>query len=95
MNIKEFQEKMREIYFEKDYKRGINETFKLLVEEVNELGEGIFKKDIENIKSEVADVLAWLASLCNLLNIDLEKAALEKYNDKCPKCSSKPCSCKE
>jgi len=51
---------MREIYFEKDYKRGINETFKLLVKEVNELSEGILKKDIENIKSEVADVLAWL-----------------------------------
>lgn len=95
MNIKEFQEKMREIYFEKDYKRGINETFKLLVKEVNELGEGIFKKDVENIRSEAADVLAWLASLCNLLDIDLEEAALSKYNDKCPKCSSKPCSCKE
>ncbi|MEM2083798.1 MAG: MazG nucleotide pyrophosphohydrolase domain-containing protein [Nitrososphaerota archaeon] len=95
MNIKEFQEKMREIYFEKDYKRGINETFKLLVKEVNELGEGIFKKDVENIKSEVADVLAWLASLCNLLNIDLEEVALEKYNDKCPKCGLKPCLCKK
>jgi NTP pyrophosphatase (non-canonical NTP hydrolase) len=95
LNIKEFQEKMREIYFEKDYKRGINETFKLLVKEVNELSEGILKKDIENIKSEVADVLAWLASLCNLLNIDLEEAALFKYNDKCPKCGFKPCLCEE
>jgi len=95
LNIKEFQEKMREIYFEKDYKRGINETFKLLVKEVNELGEGIFKKDVENIRSEVADVLAWLVSLCNLLDIDLEEAALSKYNDKCPKCGLKPCLCKE
>jgi NTP pyrophosphatase (non-canonical NTP hydrolase) len=86
---------MREIYFEKDYKRGINETFKLLVKEVNELGEGILKKDIENIKSEAADVLAWLASLCNLLNINLEEAALFKYDDKCPKCCKKPCLCKE
>jgi len=95
LNIKEFQEKMREIYFKKDYKRGVNETFKLLVEEINELGEGILKKDIENIKSEAADVLAWLASLCNLLNIDLEEATLSKYNDRCPKCYSKPCICKE
>ncbi len=95
MNIKEFQEKMKEIYFEKDYKRGIDKTFNLLIEEVNELNEGIIKKDIENIKSEVADVFAWLSSLCNLLNIYLEQATLSKYNDKCPKCNSKPCSCKE
>jgi NTP pyrophosphatase (non-canonical NTP hydrolase) len=38
--------------------------------------------------------LAWLASLANVVDIDLEKAALSKYPNKCPKCGLSPCSCK-
>ena len=40
------------------------------------------------MKDEFADVIAWLASLANLLEIDIEKAALKKYNNRCPKCES-------
>ena len=47
----------------------------------------------EAAKKEFADVLAWLASLANSAGIDLETAALEKYNHKCPKCGYSPCRC--
>jgi hypothetical protein len=42
---------------------------------------------------EFADVIAWLASLANITGIDLETAAITKYNYKCPKCGSSPCQC--
>jgi len=42
---------------------------------------------------EFADVLAWLASLANVVGIDLEKAAMTKYDGKCPKCQKSPCQC--
>jgi len=45
------------------------------------------------LQDEFADVLAWLASLANVVNVDLEAAALGKYRGKCPKCSQAPCNC--
>jgi len=44
-------------------------------------------------EKEFADVIAWLASLANIMGIDLEKASINKYNYKCPKCQKSPCQC--
>jgi NTP pyrophosphatase (non-canonical NTP hydrolase) len=63
------------------------------VEEVEELREALKGDDIKAIENEFADVFAWLASLANIVNIDLEKAALQKYDNKCPKCGLSPCDC--
>ena len=62
-------------------------------DEVEELREALKENDTKAIENEFADVLAWLASLANILNIDLEKAALSKYANKCPKCGLSPCDC--
>jgi NTP pyrophosphatase (non-canonical NTP hydrolase) len=48
---------------------------------------------MEAVQKELADVLAWLASLANTIGVDLETAALEKYKHKCPKCGHCPCRC--
>jgi NTP pyrophosphatase (non-canonical NTP hydrolase) len=93
MQISEFQEMMRRLYFHRDSERGVKGTFHWLVEEVEELREALDEGDKEASKKEFADVIAWLASLANITGIDLEKAALEKYNDKCPKCQHSPCQC--
>ena len=45
------------------------------------------------ISEEIADIIAWTNSLANLLDIDIEKALLEKYPKKCIKCNSSPCQC--
>jgi len=94
MQIHEFQEMMRQLYFKRDVERGVNGTYNWLVDEVEELGEEIRKgTDQEATKKEFADVIAWLASLANIMEIDLEKATLNKYNHKCPKCLQSPCQC--
>lgn len=93
MRISDFQKMMKEIYYRRDKERGVEKTFMWLVEEVGELGRAILKGENDQIEEEVADVLAWLASLCNLLGVDLEKAALKKYTGYCPYCKSKPCTC--
>ena len=61
--------------------------------QVEELEEALREKDEDALEDEFADVLAWLASLANVVNIDLEKAAVRKYNNKCPKCQEIPCTC--
>jgi NTP pyrophosphatase (non-canonical NTP hydrolase) len=93
MEIHEFQEMMKRLYFKRDSERGVNGTFNWLVDEVAELGEEIKRTDRLATEKEFADVIAWLASLANIMGIDLEKAALAKYPGKCPKCQRSPCAC--
>jgi NTP pyrophosphatase (non-canonical NTP hydrolase) len=93
MHIHEFQEMMKHLYFHRDSERGIKGTYEWLVDEVKEIGEAIEGNDKEATEKELADVIAWLASLANLMNIDLEKSALDKYPHKCPKCQQAPCQC--
>jgi len=84
---------MHRLYFHRDSKRGTVGTYNWLVDEVKELGEALESNDKKALEDEFADVIAWLASLANISNIDLEKAALNKYDDKCPKCRHSPCQC--
>lgn len=93
MHICEFQEMMRCLYLHRDSKRGIDGTYDWLVNEVKELGEALNANDKGATEKEFADVIAWLASLANVANVDLEKATLSKYNHKCPKCGHSPCEC--
>ncbi|MDH7477138.1 MAG: MazG nucleotide pyrophosphohydrolase domain-containing protein [Candidatus Bathyarchaeota archaeon] len=93
MHIHEFQKMMHRLYFHKDSKRGANGTYNWLVEEVKELGEALKTRDKKALEDEFADVIAWLASLANVVNVDLEKAAFNKYENVCPKCKSSPCRC--
>jgi NTP pyrophosphatase (non-canonical NTP hydrolase) len=93
MQISEFQEMMRRLYFHRDSKRGAEGTYNWLKDEVEELGEALQGDDGEALENEFADVIAWLASLANIVNVDLERAAINKYDGKCPKCHHSPCQC--
>jgi len=93
LQISEFQEMMKRLYFERDSARGAEGTFNWLVDEVQELGVELKGNNQEATEKEFADVIAWLASLANIKGINLEKAALSKYPNKCPKCDSSPCQC--
>jgi NTP pyrophosphatase (non-canonical NTP hydrolase) len=84
---------MKRLYFQKDTERGVDDTLKWLGDELEELKLALNGTDKEAIEKEFADVIAWLASLANITGVDLEKAALNKYNNKCPKCNQSPCQC--
>jgi NTP pyrophosphatase (non-canonical NTP hydrolase) len=93
MHICEFQGMMQRLYFHRDSKRGTEGTYDWLVDEVEELGEALHVGDKVALENEFADVIAWLASLANVVGVDLERTALVKYNDRCPKCGHSPCQC--
>lgn len=84
---------MYRLYFHKDSKRGVEGTYNWLFDELKELGEALKSNDKKALEDEFADVIAWLVSLANISNIDLEKAALNKYDGRCPKCKHSPCQC--
>ncbi len=94
MDIREFQKKIKDIYFEKDGARGVDGTFMWFVEEVGELSRAIRRGGKEQLEEEFSDVMAWLVSLSNICGIDMEEAA-GKYATGCPKCSKTPCTCHE
>jgi NTP pyrophosphatase (non-canonical NTP hydrolase) len=93
MELRNFQELMKELYFHRDQQRGVEKTFMWVTEELGELGRAIRKQDEPGMKEEIADILAWLFSLGNVLDIDVEEATLSKYNGVCPRCGKIPCEC--
>ena len=106
MQIAEFQLLMKELYFKNDSKRGIHSSFLWFIEEVGELSESIRKymaisepdkKEVYKIEvgKEMADIIAWLASLANLLDINLEDETKQKYPNICLKCNNNPCLCEK
>lgn len=95
MNIRKFQTLIKDLYFEQDQKRGLKNSFIWLVEEIGELASVLKKKEInlDEASEELSDIFAWITSIANLLNIDLENALIKKYPNLCIKCKSNPCVC--
>jgi len=79
VEIRDAQRLIRDKYFERDNSRGLYATFTWFVEEVGELADALMKMDRGALEEEVADVFAWLLSIANLLNIDLEDVFKKKY----------------
>ena len=78
MDIREFQQFILEQYGKRDRERGVATTFMWFVEEVGELATALADEKADNKAEEFADVLAWLCTLANIADVDLEKAC-EKY----------------
>jgi len=92
MELVELQDLMERTYGERDRPRGISATVAWLTEEVGELARAVRKGDAGQQRHELGDVLAWLASLANQLDLSLEDAAA-RYRAGCPRCLAIPCSC--
>ena len=92
MELSAFQDVIRRTYLERDRARGADGTFRWLVEEVGEVARAMRTGGRDELTHEVGDALAWLTSVANLVDVDLEEAA-GRYAAGCPKCGSSPCAC--
>ncbi len=92
MQLRDLQRLMAETYGERDAARGIPSAVAWLCEEVGELAQAARKGSREDLRREFADVLAWVASLANLVDVDLDDA-VGVYAAGCPKCGVAPCRC--
>lgn len=96
MEIMEAQELMRRIYYDRDSRRGVDRTLIRTYEELGELSDAVLRKRSHSaVADEMADVLAWLCSLANLLDVDLSAALAKKYSGVCSRCKRVPCECTE
>jgi len=90
MTIQELQDLIRDRYFATDSARGTTGTFMHFSEEFGELATALYNNnrpnrppteaERANLEEEFADVLAWLATLANINEVNLT-ACLEKYTD--------------
>ena len=93
MTLYEFQALIRAMYHDKDATRGVEGTFMWLTEEIGELATALRSGTHEEIALEFADVLAWLATIANVVDVDLEAAVAKKYGTGCPGCGQFTCTC--
>ncbi len=93
VEIREFQEKIEAIYFERDSARGLAGTHMWFMEEVGELTRALRRDERDELEGEFADVFAWLSTLASIAEIDLEEAVRKKYEAGCPRCDATPCAC--
>jgi NTP pyrophosphatase (non-canonical NTP hydrolase) len=90
--LADLQDVIARTYGERDRARGLPSSVAWLAEEVGELAQAVRKGTAEQQLLELADVLAWLASIAVQLGLSLEDAA-QRYMSGCPKCSGIPCGC--
>lgn len=105
VSITQFQRLIRDMYYEKDLARGVPGTFMWFMEEVGELSSALREfesapagsedqlKCRESLAAEFADVLAWMATIANVVEVDLNAAISEKYGSGCPGCRQFLCVC--
>lgn len=93
LSISGLQQLIRRMYHEKDAARGIEGTFMWFTEEIGELASALRGGSKDEQALEFADVIAWLVTMANVAEIDLEAALLRKYGGGCPGCGQLDCVC--
>lgn len=93
VSLADFQQLIRQMYFDKDQARGVDGTFMWLMEEVGELAAALREGTLEEQHQEFADVLAWLTTIANVAGVDLSRAVHNKYGAGCPGCGKLVCAC--
>jgi NTP pyrophosphatase (non-canonical NTP hydrolase) len=92
MNLTELQDVIEHTFGNRDRARGVPASVAWLAEEVGELAQAVRKGTREQQLHEFGDVIAWVATLANQMNIDLTEA-IDRYSHGCPRCHSLPCAC--
>ncbi len=92
MDIAALEAQITTTFGARDRERGLDGTFRRLVEEVGELAKALRQADRAAIELELSDVVAWTLSIAALCGVDLDHA-LARYAPGCPRCRVSPCRC--
>jgi NTP pyrophosphatase (non-canonical NTP hydrolase) len=84
MELSALQQLMDDLYGDADRQRGIAATVAWLCEELGELAQAVRKGTVDEQRHELGDVLAWLASLANQLDLSLDDAVQRFVDDPPP-----------
>ena len=93
VSLADFQQLIRQMYLPKDVARGVDGTVMWLIEEIGELAAALREGTHQQRSEEFADVLAWLTTIANVVDVDLTEAVKKKYGSGCPGCGRFVCEC--
>ena len=92
MDVAALQAQISATFGARDRARGLDGTFRRLVEELGEVAKAIRGGDRAAVAFELSDLLAWTISVAALEGVDLD-GALARYAKGCPRCEESPCRC--
>ena len=86
VSLRDFQQLIHTMYYDKDAERGTSGTCMWLMEEIGELASALRAGDDR-------ETLAWLTTIANVAGVDLSAALQKKYGGGCPGCGRFACEC--
>lgn len=92
MDLAALQAQITATFGQRDHARGVDGTFRRLVEELGEVAKALRGTDRAALALELSDLVAWTLSVAALSHVDLDQA-LERYARGCPRCGTSPCRC--
>ena len=92
LTLGQLQDVIERTFGARDSGRGIPASVAWLCEEVGEFARAARKGTKAEQLEELADVLAWCASIANQLGLSMDDA-VARYATGCPKCVRVPCTC--
>jgi NTP pyrophosphatase (non-canonical NTP hydrolase) len=92
MDIALLQKQIATTFGDRDRARGVDGTFRRLVEEIGEVAKALRNRDHAALAAELSDVLAWTVSVAVICDVDLDREA-SRYAHGCPRCAASPCRC--
>ena len=92
VDIRVLQAQIAATFGARDRARGVDGTFRRLVEEVGEVAKALRAGDRNALALELSDVMAWTVSVAVLAGVDLD-SALARYAGGCARCGVSPCRC--
>ncbi len=92
VDIRTLQAQIAATFGARDRARGVDGTFRRLVEEVGEVAKALRAGDRTALALELSDVVAWTVSVAALSDVDLD-AVVVRYASGCPRCGASPCRC--
>jgi len=92
MDLGALQAQITATFGARDRARGVDATFRRLVEEIGEVAKDLRGADRSALALELSDVVAWTVSVAALCGVDLDRA-VARYAHGCPRCGVSPCRC--
>jgi NTP pyrophosphatase (non-canonical NTP hydrolase) len=92
VDIRTLQDQIDVTFGARDRARGVDGTFRRLVEEVGEVAKALRVRDRDALALELSDLVAWTVSVAALSDVDLD-AVVARYASGCPRCGASPCRC--
>ncbi|HLJ62007.1 MAG TPA: MazG nucleotide pyrophosphohydrolase domain-containing protein [bacterium] len=92
IDVRALQAQIARTFGARDRARGLDATFRRLVEELGEVAKSFRGAHPEELALELSDVVAWTLSVAALCGVDVDRA-VARYARGCPRCGTSPCRC--